>query len=64
MDIENRKLFKLGLSGMGHFLFLLSFLNILASFYEDGIDGVIDFCITSVILSIIATLCCIISVRL
>jgi len=35
MDIENRKLFKLGLSGTGHFLFLLSFLNILASFYVD-----------------------------
>ena len=64
MDMEDRMLLKLGLRGTGYFLFLLSFLNILASIYVDGIDGVIDFCMTSVILSVIAAACCMISVRL
>lgn len=64
MGMEDRMLLKLGLRGTGYFLFLLSFLNILASIYVDGIDGVIDFCMTSIILSIIAAVCCIISIRL
>lgn len=64
MGTDNRKLLKVAMNGIGLFLYLLSFINILASFLVDKLEGVIDYSLTSIALTIAATACCYISLKL